>query len=80
MEAWSTLNAICSPSPHLGDRMELKIPSFYLWLSLSHDQLPSRSPSRVISVEQKMFQILLLLRNLPGFGDPCVREGVKDKY
>ena len=48
------------------------------WLGLSGDQLPSRSPPRVGSLDQKT---LLSPRKLQGFQEPCIRNwGSKTKY
>ena len=52
------------------DRMEeaLKISSVQSWLGPFSDQLLSRSPPRVTSIEQELLLTFLSLRNIPGQG------------
>lgn len=57
------LSPLPSPENGVGVGVELKIPSFQLWLGLSSDQLPPRSPPRVSPLEQKM---LLKIRKVQG--------------
>ena len=63
---------LCFQPFPLFKRMELKIPSFQLWLGLSGDQPSSRSPTRVTSLEQKA---LPSPRKLQEFHKLCVRKG-----
>ena len=39
-----------------------------------------QEPTQVTSLEQKMLLVLLSFCNLEGFQEPCVRDGVKDRY
>ena len=76
LEVGSIINSIFSPSPSSGEwEVELKMSSFASWFGLSGDGLPSRSPPRVASLEQKM---LLSPRKFQGIEELGVRNRVKD--
>lgn len=53
----------------------LKIPTFKLWGGFSDDQLPSRSPTRVTSLEQKN---IATTREIPrDLGTPCQERRIE---
>ena len=79
MWVWSIINSIPSPSLFSGQwgfRLLTKACSFLWPVPISE---LSRSPPRVLSLEQKRFLVLLSLRNLQGFQELCARNGDKSQ-
>lgn len=64
-----------SSSCSRGQGLRLKILSFSSWLGHSGNKPSSRSPPRVVSLNKRCPSV----RNLQGFQEPCVRDGVRDQ-